>query len=104
MAASITNFDWRALAKRLWVNSQIFGEGNHAVTVRCSGTFADVYLFDTYEAAMAFQSTPCCTSCGRKHNYGSLVPYVAAAAPAAATRVSTFRRNASLHRMMLSED
>jgi len=104
MAASIVNTDWRALAKRLWQNSQIFGDGNHAVTNRCNGIFADVHLFQTFEEAMAFKNAPCCTSCGRKHNYGSLVPYASAATPAAAARVSNYRRNASLHRMMMSED
>jgi hypothetical protein len=100
-ATSIVTTDWRALAKRLWQNSQIFGDGNHAVVNRCNGVFADVHLFETFEAAMAFKNSPCCTSCGRKHNYGSLVPYLPAPLP---SQVRKFRFNSSLHRAMLSED
>jgi hypothetical protein len=78
MAATTT--DWVALAKSLWRAAQVTGCGEHAVVVRCHLP-ADVFLFETYSAARAFQAGRCCSTCAGKHTYGSLVPHIPAPPP-----------------------
>jgi hypothetical protein len=77
--AATTTTDWAALAKSLWRGARISGTGEHAVVIRCHQTA--VFLFEHYTAARAFETGRCSSTCGGKHTYGSLVPFIPAPPP-----------------------
>jgi hypothetical protein len=70
---------WREIVKVRWSGATIFGDGPNAVVVRCAGN-KEVHLFPTVEAAMHFRVQLCDNiPCEKKHNIGSLVPFMPAA-------------------------
>lgn len=74
------NSVWHEVVKTRWAGYSIIGDGPAACVVRCSGK-REVHLFATTEEAMRFRVQLCnALPCEKKHNPGSLVPFVPALA------------------------
>lgn len=72
---------WHSIVKARWRGATITGDGEWAVVRRCKN-FTEILLFDTHTKAAAFKDAFCDADfCSKRHNLGSLVPFIPAPAP-----------------------
>lgn len=85
---------WHEIVRDKWRGAEIVGDGPHAVVLRCEDP-TRVHLFSTYIEAVSFQLQFCSAKvCSKRHNIGSLIPFVPAPRPP---------RGENLRRMMEAE-
>jgi len=72
---------WHEIVRQRWRGATITGNGEWAVVVRCKN-ITEVFLFDSHAGAAAFKDAFCDADfCFKKHNLGSLVPFIPAPPP-----------------------